>query len=257
MSEPLSVSQITRQLKDCLEGAFPLVAVRGEVSSSMRAASGHVYLTLKDEQAQLRTVIWKRTAQRIKFDIADGIEVVAIGAIELYPARGTYQLVVQELIPEGIGPLELAFRQLHDKLAAEGLFEPGRKRPLPRYPRRIALITSPTGAAIRDMLQVITRRWRGADVVVVPVPVQGDCGRTGNRGRAAIRRSTDQCRRGRRRSRRAAVWKTCGRSTKRSSPGPLPPVRCRSSVRSGMKSTSRSPIWWLTAGRSRRARRPS
>lgn len=174
MTEPLTVTQITRQLKDCLEGNFPAVAVRGEVSSAMQAASGHVYFTLKDEKAQLRVVMWSRVARRVRFDVTDGIELVAIGRIELYPARGSYQLVVEELIPEGIGPLELAFRQLHDKLSAEGLFEPARKRPLPRYPRRIALITSPTGAAIRDLLQVITRRWRAVDILIVPVPVQGD-----------------------------------------------------------------------------------
>lgn len=174
MPEPLSVTQLTRQLKDCLEGNFPLVAVRGEVSGATHAASGHVYFTLKDENAQLRVVMWNRTARRIRFEVADGIELVAIGAIELYAARGTYQLVVEDLIPEGVGPLELAFRQLHEKLAAEGLFAPEHKRPIPRFPRRIALITSPTGAAIRDMLQVITRRWKGTHIVVVPVPVQGD-----------------------------------------------------------------------------------
>lgn len=174
MHEPLSVTQLTRQLKDCLEGNFPLVAVRGEVSGATHAASGHVYFTLKDEHAQLRVVMWNRTARRIRFEVADGIELVAVGAIELYPPRGTYQLVVEELIPEGVGPLELAFRQLHEKLAAEGLFAPEHKQPIPRFPRRIALITSPTGAAIRDMLQVITRRWKGVHLVVVPVPVQGD-----------------------------------------------------------------------------------
>lgn len=174
LPEALSVTQLTRHLKDCVEGNFPLVAVRGEVSSSLQARSGHVYFTLKDEAAQLRAVIWNRVARRLRFEVSDGIEVVAIGPIELYPTRGTYQLVVEELIPDGIGPLELAFRQLHDKLAAAGLFEPARKRPLPRFPRRIALITSPTGAAIRDMLQVITRRWRATDILIVPVPVQGE-----------------------------------------------------------------------------------
>lgn len=174
MSEPLTVTEITRQLKDCLEGNFPQVAVRGEVSGATRAASGHVYFTLKDERAQLRVVMWNRTARRLRFEVTDGIELVAVGGIQLYPPRGTYQLIVEELIPEGVGPLELAFRQLHDKLAAEGLFAPERKRPIPRFPRRIALVTSPTGAAIRDMLQVITRRWKGTDIVLVPVPVQGD-----------------------------------------------------------------------------------
>ncbi|MCA9111723.1 MAG: exodeoxyribonuclease VII large subunit [Planctomycetaceae bacterium] len=174
MMEPISVSELTRQVKDCLEGNFPLVVVRGEVSSCTHASSGHVYFTLKDEQAQIRVVMWKRTASRVKFDVNDGMELVAVGAIELYAPRGTYQLVVEELIPQGVGPLELAFRQLHEKLQREGLFDPSRKRPLPRFPRRIAMITSPTGAAIRDMLQVMCRRWPSLKVVLLPVAVQGD-----------------------------------------------------------------------------------
>ncbi len=174
MTEPLSVTELTRQLKDCLEGNFPLVAVRGEVSSCTHASSGHVYFTLKDEQAQIRVVMWKRTASRLKFDVNDGLELVAIGAVELYAPRGTYQLVVEDLVPQGVGPLELAFRQLHEKLQAEGLFDPSRKRPLPRFPRRIAIITSPTGAAIRDILQVMSRRWPALNVVLLPVAVQGD-----------------------------------------------------------------------------------
>jgi len=99
--------------------------------------------------------------------------VVAAGPIEVYAARGSYQIVVERLAPQGIGPLELAFRQLYEKLAAEGLFRPERKRPLPRFPRRIALVTSPVGAAVRDLLQVITRRWPACDIIIVPVPVQG------------------------------------------------------------------------------------
>jgi exodeoxyribonuclease VII large subunit len=173
MSEILTVSQLTRELKDCLEGNFAQVAVVGEVSGCTHASSGHVYFTLKDEAAQLRVVLWRRSAARVRFELVDGLELVAVGAIELYAPRGMYQLVASELIPQGIGPLELAFRQLHDRLKAAGLFDAARKRPLPRFSRRIALITSPTGAAIRDMLQVITRRWRGADLVLLPVAVQG------------------------------------------------------------------------------------
>jgi len=170
----LTVTQLTRQLKDLVEANFPYACVWGEISNCTRAGSGHVYLTLKDETAQLRAVIWRGTASRLRFDIHDGLEVVAAGPIEVYEARGTYQLIIQELVPQGIGPLELAFRQLQAKLEAEGLFDPARKRPLPRFPRRIALVTSPSGAAVRDMLQVITRRWPACDVVVVPVPVQGE-----------------------------------------------------------------------------------
>lgn len=171
--EPMSVSELTRQIKDALEGNFPEVLVVGELSNVSRASSGHVYLTLKDDRAQLRAVIWRNTAQRIRFDLRDGLEVLAAGPIEVYEARGTYQLVIRELLPRGIGPLELAFRQLQEKLAREGLFDASRKRPIPRFPRRIAIVTSPTGAAIRDMLQVIGRRWKGADLVILPVPVQG------------------------------------------------------------------------------------
>jgi exodeoxyribonuclease VII large subunit len=170
----LTVAQLTRQIKDVVEGNFPLVYVRGEISNCTRAGSGHIYLTLKDHSAQLRAVIWRGTAARIRFDIHDGLEVVAAGPIEVYEARGTYQLVVEQLVPQGIGALELAFRQMCAKLEAEGLFAAERKRPLPRFPRRIALVTSPSGAAVRDMLQVIARRWPAVDVVVVPVAVQGE-----------------------------------------------------------------------------------
>lgn len=176
MEQPpvISVSQLSDILKGVLETAFPCVWVQGEISNCTRAASGHYYLTLKDEQAQIRAVIWRGTAQRLKFEIHDGLQVVAVGPIEIYAARGTYQLTIEQLIPQGLGALELAFRQLHDRLAAEGLFAPERKRPLPRYPRKIALVTSPTGAAVRDMLQVISRRWQRSHLVIVPVPVQGE-----------------------------------------------------------------------------------
>ncbi len=171
--EPLTVAELTRQVKDLIEGNLPFVLVQGELSNFVRASSGHLYLTLKDESAQLRAVMWRGNASRLRFDPHDGLQVLAAGAMEVYAARGSYQLVIEELLPVGIGPLELAFRQLHDRLALEGLFNPERKRPLPRFPRRIALVTSPTSAAVRDMLQVLTRRWPGCDVVVVPVPVQG------------------------------------------------------------------------------------
>jgi exodeoxyribonuclease VII large subunit len=169
----LTISQLTRQIKDAVEGNFPTVWVQGEVSNYTRAGSGHVYLTLKDDDSQIRAVIWKNTATRLKFELHDGLDVVAGGPVEVYEARGTYQIVVEQMIPQGIGALELAFRQLCEKLQKEGLFDPARKRPIPQFPRRIALITSPTSAAVRDILQVIGRRWRGADIVIIPVAVQG------------------------------------------------------------------------------------
>ena len=169
----LSVTELTRQVKDLVEANFPQVAVAGEISNCTRAGSGHVYLTLKDEDSQVRAVIWRSTARRIRFDLEDGLQVVAIGPVELYQARGTFQLIVEQLHPQGVGPLELAFRQLQQKLAAEGLFDPEHKQPLPRFPNTIALITSPTGAALRDMLQVIGRRWNNSRIIIIPVLVQG------------------------------------------------------------------------------------
>jgi exodeoxyribonuclease VII large subunit len=170
----LTVSELTAAVKDLLQTAFPSVWVTGEVSDFARPQSGHCYLTLKDDQAQIRAVIWRGTAARVRFDLQDGLEVVCRGHVDVYAPRGTYQLIVDEIQPKGIGALELALRQLREKLAREGLFDPARKRPLPRFARRIGVVTSPTGAAIRDFLEVLRGRWPGADVLIVPVRVQGD-----------------------------------------------------------------------------------
>lgn len=173
-SAVLTVSQLTAEIKDLLETAYPEVWVSGEISNFSRPQSGHCYFTLKDDEAQIRAVLWRVTAARVRVDLHDGLEVVCRGALDVYAPRGSYQLVVQQIEPKGLGALEQALRKLRARLAAEGLFEPGRKRPLPRFPRRIALVTSPTGAAVRDFLEVVRRRWRGADVLVVPVRVQGE-----------------------------------------------------------------------------------
>ncbi len=170
----LSVSELTAQIKDLLETSFPDVWISGEISNLSRPRSGHVYLTLKDEEAQLPAVLWRSTAGRVRFDLYDGLEVICRGHVDVYPPHGKYQLIVDEIQPKGIGALELAFRQLRDKLAKEGLFDAARKRPLPRFVRRVAVVTSPTGAAIRDFLEVLRRRWRGTDVLIVPVRVQGE-----------------------------------------------------------------------------------
>jgi exodeoxyribonuclease VII large subunit len=118
--------------------------------------------------------MWRGVAVRVRFDLHDGLEVICRGRLDVYAARGNYQLIIEDIVPRGMGALELALRQLREKLAREGLFDPGRKRPLPPLVRRIAVVTSPTGAAIRDFLQILGRRWRGADVLVVPVRVQGE-----------------------------------------------------------------------------------
>lgn len=168
-----SVYQLTCQIKQSLEAEFPGVWVSGEISNLSRPQSGHIYLTLKDERAQLRATVWQSAASRLKFDLHDGLEVVCQGDIDVYPPRGSYQLIVRRIEPLGVGALQLAFRQLHERLAKEGLFDPERKRPLPRFPRRVAFVTSPTGAAVRDFLEVARRRWRGVHVLVVPARVQG------------------------------------------------------------------------------------
>jgi exodeoxyribonuclease VII large subunit len=170
----LSVWELTAQLKDLLETSFPAVCVVGEICDLARPRSGHCYLTLKDDRAQIRAVLWRAALGRVRFDLRDGLAVICRGHIDLYAPRGSYQLIIEQIEPKGIGARELAFRQLRDRLAREGLFDPQRKRPLPRFARRIGIVTSPTGAAIRDFLQVLARRWRGADVLLVPARVQGE-----------------------------------------------------------------------------------
>jgi exodeoxyribonuclease VII large subunit len=170
----LSVSELTQGVRALLEEGFPSVWVSGEVSNLARPASGHQYFSLKDSQSQLRSVIWRGVALRLRFDLKDGMEVIARGRLTVYAPRGEYQLVVEEIQPKGIGALELALRQLREKLFALGYFDPRRKKPLPRFPRRVALVTSPTGAAVRDMLEILARRWPAAEVWVCPVRVQGD-----------------------------------------------------------------------------------
>jgi exodeoxyribonuclease VII large subunit len=170
----LSVSELTLAVKGLLEEAFPVVWVAGEVSNLARPSSGHLYFSLKDAQAQLKSVMWRSIALRMRFDLHDGLEVIARGRLSVYQPRGEYQLNVEELYPKGLGALELALRQLKEKLFVRGWFDPTRKKPLPRVPRRLALVTSPTGAAVRDMLEILARRWPSVEVIVCPVRVQGE-----------------------------------------------------------------------------------
>ncbi len=168
-----SVSQLTARIKNVLETDFSDVALVGEVSNLARPRSRHVYLSLKDESAQIKAVIWKSVASRLPFDLADGLSVRVWGELSVYAPRGDYQVSIRRIEPEGIGALELAFRQRFEKLKAEGLFDPDRKRPLPRFPRRIVVVTSPTGAAIRDFLQVTGRRWSATEILIAPAKMQG------------------------------------------------------------------------------------
>ncbi len=169
----LSVTQLNNQVKQTLEGQFRNIWVAGEITDIARPHSGHVYLTLKDQKSQVRGVIWRSAAERLRFDLQDGQSVLCQGDVDVYGARGTYQLVIRRVELRGVGDLQYALRQLQQKLQAEGLFDPARKRPLPRFPRRIGLVTSPTSAAVHDFLEVAQRRWPDLNVLIIPTKVQG------------------------------------------------------------------------------------
>jgi exodeoxyribonuclease VII large subunit len=170
----LSVSEVTARLKALVEGGFGVLSVEGEISNCRQWSSGHIYFTLKDDYAQLRAVMFRTTARLLKFRPEDGQHVVARGRLGVYETKGEYQLVCDALEPHGLGALQLAFEQLKRKLGAEGLFEAARKRPLPVLPRRIGVITSLDGAAVRDIVRVLTTRHSAVRIVVRPARVQGE-----------------------------------------------------------------------------------
>jgi exodeoxyribonuclease VII large subunit len=170
----LTVSELTERIQGVLETEFVDVWVEGEISNLKLAASGHWYLTLKDDAAQLRVVVWRTDARLIRFRPQDGMKVLARGGIRLYPPRGEYQLSVQVLEPLGKGSLQQAFEDLKAKLEQEGLFDPARKRPLPMLPRRIGVVSSPTGAVIRDILRVLRTRYANLELLLYPARVQGE-----------------------------------------------------------------------------------
>ncbi len=170
---PVSVSELTGHIKAILEGTFPSICVEGEVSDLTRPRSGHIYFTLKDEHSQIRGVIWRSTAARMKTQLKEGQSVLCFGDVEVYGARGTYSLVVRKVQTQGLGPLQQAFLELKQKLNAEGLFAAERKRALPRFPKRLGVVTSPSGAAIRDFLKAAAQRWPGVEILIIPTLVQG------------------------------------------------------------------------------------
>lgn len=170
----LTISEITRRIRGSLEQEFFNIWVVGEVSNLKRPTSGHVYLTLKDTYAQLQAVMFKPVANGIKFELRDGIAVLAFGSVTVYEPRGQYQLLIENIEPKGIGALQLAFLQLKNRLEKEGLFDPAHKKSLPLLPQKIAIVTSPTGAAIRDILNVINRRFTKVEILIYPVKVQGE-----------------------------------------------------------------------------------
>ncbi len=181
MKEILTVTRLNENIKRLLEESFDALWVEGEVSNLRRPASGHVYFTLKDEKSQIRGVIFKPLpfqrqllgSRPPQFELEEGMSVICSGRLSVYHPRGEYQLIVEVVEPKGLGALQKAFEQLKARLQAEGLFEPARKKPIPFLPRRIGVITSPTGAVIRDILNITGRRFPSVDILVAPVRVQG------------------------------------------------------------------------------------
>lgn len=177
LPEVLTVSQLNFYVRSILDGDPNLrsVLLSGEISNfTNHYRSGHLYFSLKDDRCAVKAVMFASSARRLRFMPSDGMQVIVRGRVSLYEQGGQYQFYVEDMQPEGLGALNLAFEQLKEKLAKEGLFSPDRKKPLPRYPMRIGVITSPTGAAVRDILQILARRWPIATVVFYPVLVQGD-----------------------------------------------------------------------------------
>jgi exodeoxyribonuclease VII large subunit len=169
-----SVTDLTKEIQDLIEDRFDFVWVEGEISNFSSPASGHYYMVLKDEKAQIRAVMFRLQARYLKFLPENGMKVIVQGKIGIYAPRGEYQIILDYLEPMGVGALALAFEQLKKKLAAQGLFDQDIKKPLPFLPQRVAVITSPTGAAIQDFLKVIRRRFANMEIVIVPVRVQGE-----------------------------------------------------------------------------------
>lgn len=171
----LTVSELTAMIRTAIRDHLPAtVLVTGEVSNLSRPRSGHVYFTLKDEKTQINCAMWRPRASKLRFELADGLAVLAEGSVDIYAPRGQYQLYVEKLQPYGLGELELAFKQLRERLSRQGLFDPAHKKPIPSYPLTIAVVTSISGAAVRDILRTLSRRWPVGRVLVYPVQVQGD-----------------------------------------------------------------------------------
>jgi exodeoxyribonuclease VII large subunit len=169
-----TVTEITKEIKSLLQVNFPVVWVEGEISNYLLHSSGHRYFTLKDENAQIKCTLWRFRGEVLQFEPADGMSVMAWGNITVYGRNGQYQLEVAKLVPIGLGKLEIAFRKLKEKLLKEGLFDEEHKKPIPHFPESIGVVTSPTGAAVRDIIRIIHNRFPGVDITVNPTRVQGE-----------------------------------------------------------------------------------
>ncbi|MCT7561696.1 exodeoxyribonuclease VII large subunit [Aliarcobacter butzleri] len=174
MNSPISVSTLNLQIKSLLETTFIQVYVEGEISNLTYHNSGHIYFSIKDENSTLSCVMFKGNTKYLKFQLENGLKILITGSLTVYAPRGNYQLLCNKIEPSGIGSLSLAFEQLKTKLEAKGYFERSRKKTLPRYPKKIAIVTSPTGAAIEDMKKVATHRWSLVEFILIPTLVQGE-----------------------------------------------------------------------------------
>ena len=170
----LSVSELTLLIKETIEAKFIGIWVEGEISNVRIPNSGHIYLTLKDETSQIKAVLFRSSGRFLKFQLQDGLQVICHGRLNVYEVKGEYQVVIDYIEPKGIGALQLAFEQLKERLKREGLFDAVHKKPIPILPRRMGIITSPTGAVIRDILNIIDRRFANVEILIHPVTVQGD-----------------------------------------------------------------------------------
>ncbi len=169
-----SVSELTKYIRVIIEDSFLGVWVEGEISNFVLHSSGHIYFSLRDATSTLKCAFFRRANEKLKFKLKDGMKVIAFGSISVYEARGDYQLIVEEVEPKGIGALQLQFQQLKEKLQKEGLFDAKHKVPIPFLPTRIGIVTSPTGAAIQDILNIARRRFSNVEIIINPVKVQGD-----------------------------------------------------------------------------------
>lgn len=170
----LTVSQLTSLVRTSIESGFSDLWLEGEISNLRQPGSGHVYCTLKDESSQIRAVLFRSSAMRVRFSLQEGMHVIVRGRLTVYEPRGEYQIVLEAVEPKGIGALQMAFEQLKERLAAEGLFDQNRKKPLPAFPRTVGVVTSLSGAAVRDILAVFRRRWPTLHIIIAPVQVQGE-----------------------------------------------------------------------------------
>ena len=169
-----TITQLNREVSELLEEAFPIIWVEGEISNLAKPTSGHLYFTLKDNNAQVRCAFFRNRHTNLRFDLNNGMKVLAKVNVGLYEGRGEYQLIIEQIEPAGAGALQIAFDALKQKLATEGLFDKEHKKVPPKYPKTIGIITSSTGAAIRDILSILKRRYPLGDLIIYPVPVQGD-----------------------------------------------------------------------------------